>query len=566
MNGVEGVHEARPLILIRGFGGLGTADERRVAYQGFNDGTVYPQKRGENFIYEGLVLRLLKSDWQYQDATNIVSYHSRPQAAPEVLPPELAGLRTFFEGRLVADPAMALDIVRQMRSVSNTIWVFRYYDFEDRSFSTYGAELVRLIDFIRALAGELNQPTPKVDVIAHSMGGLIVRHAVQVDYPRLKGGAARVAEEHINKIVTLGTPHQGISFQVLDQLGGLGASEELEAFAPDGVAATSRDPRAWSFLTFDDHMDPRRLLTVVGTNYRTYGNGAASLLNRLAAVPGEFGPRYNRSDGLVKQAYAQVPGAPRTFIHKCHGGEDSLVTSRESFEVAMRFLHGDVYARLRLVDGRVTRGKDAFGRSEFFLGVCIKPRGVDFELFHQSAEAENCYGPFNSVRLDDDITERGFGWADPAERLVWEGWLDTRARSGAGPARNDLVVRFDVYLGERDSWGLGFSDNRVFQKQYYVQAFSQPELRLYLHTGEQYLSAQRPADATELIRVVDRAARADDDPSVIACESQDGEWLLPVKGTGFEATFGLRLTRVDADISASGSADSPAPTVAPARS
>ena len=47
MNGVEGgVHEARPLILIRGFGGLGTADERRVAYQGFNDGTVYPQKRG----------------------------------------------------------------------------------------------------------------------------------------------------------------------------------------------------------------------------------------------------------------------------------------------------------------------------------------------------------------------------------------------------------------------------------------------------------------------------------------------------------------------------------------
>jgi hypothetical protein len=33
MNGADGdVHEARPLILIRGFGGLGTADERRVAY------------------------------------------------------------------------------------------------------------------------------------------------------------------------------------------------------------------------------------------------------------------------------------------------------------------------------------------------------------------------------------------------------------------------------------------------------------------------------------------------------------------------------------------------------
>lgn len=537
-----GVHDARPLILIRGFGGLGTADERRVAYQGFNDGTVYPHKRGENYIYEGLVLRLLKSDWDYRDATNIVSYHARPQAAPEKLPRELVGVSAFFEGRLVADPAMALDIVRSTRSVANTIWVFRYYDFEDRSFSTYGSELVRLIDFIRALAVELRQPVPKVDVIAHSMGGLIVRHAVQVDYPRLKGDP-RGAEGCINKIVTLGTPHQGISFQVLDQLGGLGAAEELEAFDPDGPAARSADPGAWSYLTFEHHFDPRRLLTVVGTNYRSYGNGAASLLNRLASVPGEYGPRYNRSDGLVKQAYAQVPGAPRTFVHKCHGGEDSLVTSRESFEVAMRFLHGDVRARLRLREGRVTRGKDAFGRSEFFLGVSIKPRGVDFDLFHQSAEAENCYGPFHREDLRDSLTDRGFDWLVPSERVIWEGWLDTSVRR-AGRTANDLVMRLDVYVGERDSWGLGFSDNRVFQKQYYVQAFTDPDVRLFLHTGERYLSDERPSDTAELLRRVQEAS-AGSDEEVVACEQVDGEWMLPVHGTGFEATFGLTLTRED---------------------
>jgi len=537
-----GVHAARPLILIRGFGGLGTADERRVAYQGFNDGTVYPQKRGENYIYEGLVLRLLKSDWDYRDATNIVSYHARPQVAPEELPRELVGLREFFEGRLVADPAMALDIVRSTRSVANTIWVFRYYDFEDRSFSTYGSELVRLIDFSRALAGELGQPVPRVDVIAHSMGGLIVRHAVQVDYPRLKGDR-RAAAEYINKIVTLGTPHQGISFQVLDQLGGLGAAEELAAFDPDGPAARSVGSGAWSFLSLGEHFDPRRLLTVVGTNYRSYGNGAASLLNRLASVPGEYGPRYNRSDGLVKQAYAQVPGAPRTFVHKCHGGEDSLVTSRESFEVAMRFLHGDVRARLRLREGLVTRGKDAFGPSEFFLGVCIKPRGVDFDLFHQSAEAENCYGPFHREDLGDRLTERGFDWLEPRDRVIWEGWLDTRVRR-AGRTANDLVMRLDVYLGERDSWGLGFSDNRVFQKQYYVQAFTDPEVRLFLHTGERFLSDGRPADTAELLRLVEEAS-VGPDGEVVACEQQDGEWLLPVHGTGFEATFGLTLTHED---------------------
>ena len=68
---------ALPLILIRGFGGIGVEDEKRVTYQGFNDGTVYPGKRGENYIYEGLILRFMKSNWQYQDATNVVGYYSK---------------------------------------------------------------------------------------------------------------------------------------------------------------------------------------------------------------------------------------------------------------------------------------------------------------------------------------------------------------------------------------------------------------------------------------------------------------------------------------------------------
>ena len=67
-----------PLILIRGFGGLNVDDERQVAYQGFNEGTVYPHKRGENYIYEGLVLKYLKSQWRYHDATNVVGYYGSP--------------------------------------------------------------------------------------------------------------------------------------------------------------------------------------------------------------------------------------------------------------------------------------------------------------------------------------------------------------------------------------------------------------------------------------------------------------------------------------------------------
>ena len=129
------------------------------------------------------------------------------------------------------------------------------------------------------------------------------------------------------------------------------------------------------------------MLTIVGTNYRTYDTRIASFANRLFSVDNEYGTNYNCSDGLVKQTYAQIPGVPRTFIHKSHSGKDSIVNSREAFEIATRFFFGNLRARLRFVRGKVTRGKDLFGKSEFFLGVSIKPRGVDFELFHQSKEA-----------------------------------------------------------------------------------------------------------------------------------------------------------------------------------
>ena len=41
----ESTRDELPIILIRGFGGLGVADERKQTYYGFNDGTVYPQRR-----------------------------------------------------------------------------------------------------------------------------------------------------------------------------------------------------------------------------------------------------------------------------------------------------------------------------------------------------------------------------------------------------------------------------------------------------------------------------------------------------------------------------------------
>lgn len=508
-----------PIILVRGFGGLSVEDERQEAYQGFNDGTVYPQKRGENYVYEGFVLRLLKSDWKYRDATNVVGFFPTPIGKALGIPKELEKLdRGFFEDSdVVIDPGMAMALLAEPAGdPRQSFWVFRYYDLGERRMELFARALVRLIDFVNALV-ELKKPgtqPAKVNIVAHSMGGLIMREAVQGIYPKL----GRKAADHINKIVTLGTPHKGIVFQIFKQWAAFEAADELKAFLPPDKA-DKRKPSHWSKFAKSFPLD--RLLCVVGTNYRTYAVRSSSALNRLFSVDGEFGATYNRSDGLVKQAYAEIDGAPRTFVHKCHGGPDSLVTSREAFEIASRFFFGDVRVRARLLKARILRGQDFFGRSEFYFGMAIKVRGVDFELFHQSAEAENCYGPFGSLDMTDP--DPAFGWAGP-DRLIWEGWLNSSASRGDG----DLVLRADFYVGERDSFGIGFSDNVVYRKQYYLRAIPAPTFELRLYTGEEF-------------------ARPETEAQYTAAQATLEGWMIQISGTGFSADIGIEFDRIPLD-------------------
>lgn len=552
-----------PLILIRGFGGFNTDDERKLTYQGFTDGSVYPQKQGENYIYEGLILRFMKSHWQYRDATNVVGYYSTEIKSDPILPrkldylqkavnesnlpPQLQSLKGkdvvnkfnrlkeagYFSGnKIVIDPAMALYLIESAEDPCRSVWVFRYYDLKDRQYKAFGQALVRLIDFIRELASIQDGSKPKVNIIAHSMGGLLVREAVQTTYPSMKNeqGESLKAENYINKIVTLGTPHQGVTPQIFRDWIGIEAEEEFERFNLEfqhSATLKNGNRNDASYLYFKDHFPVERLLTVVGTNYRSYSTVAATALNRFLSVPGEYGPNYNRSDGLVKQTYAQIPGAPRTFLHKSHGGFDSLLTCRESFEVATRFFFGNVRSRLRLVDAKITRGQDWFGKSEFFFGVSIKPRGVDFELFHQSKEAENCYGPF----IKDDLSDENvaFPWADN-NKLIWEGYLDTRAiLEDPSISPKDMVLRLDFYVGERDLFGVGFSDNVIFRKQYYVRALLEQPVKLYRHTGEAFAGVGfRPSVEDEMR------------------QTPEG-WEFDVEGTGFKGTFRIEIDRVPPD-------------------
>jgi len=88
-----------------------------------------------------------------------------------------------------------------------------------------------------------------------------------------------------------------------------------------------------------------------------------------------------------------------------------------------------------------------------------------------------------------------------------------------------MVVRIDVYVGERDKYGVGFSDNVIFRKQYYLRAVLGDQLTLFRHTGEQFMQKDKEylPDKEDYMTVAPTG------------------WTFPVGGTGFTATLGIEL-------------------------
>ena len=94
-------------------------------------------------------------------------------------------------------------------------------------------------------------------------------------------------------------------------------------------------------------------------------------------------------------------------------------------------------------------------------------------------------------------------------------------------------MRLDFYVGERDLFGVGFSDNVIFRKQYYIRAVAAPGqdlaasldgIKVYLYRDENFADT---AGADEL-------------------KLENGQWKFKVEGTGFDATLGITVGRVEA--------------------
>jgi hypothetical protein len=331
-----------PIIYVRGYA-MSEAERDETAadpFCGFNFGsTVYRAAIDRNaapkrFVFESPVLRLA-SDFEYSD---VYEHGADIMDADWVPRSGNAGI------------------------AARSVVVYRYYDSGSNLFSqdakaspieVYARGLDTLILRVRDLvcaqeAGALAPEDFRCYLVAHSMGGLVVRAFLQ--NPALGSAAAR---RLVDKVFTYATPHNGIEVGGGFNVPGWLSAHEMNTFNRERMAGYLRLESAYAKYGRVDYLREsafplERMFCMVGTNRSDYE--AAKGLSRTFVGHG--------SDGLVKVANASVWGlddqdnitgsAATAYAYRSHSGFYGIVNSEEAYQNLVRFLFGDVRVELWL--------------------------------------------------------------------------------------------------------------------------------------------------------------------------------------------------------------------------
>lgn len=362
------VSERLPIIYVRGFAGgaAGIDEQTEDPFYGFNLGSTHVRvgAYGEPTFYqfESPLLRLM-IDHDY---------------------------RLFVKGGqrgwLAQQPDDEVDAA--------TIWIHRFYDVsasswggkpQDFSLERAAKDLLDLIELVQRKTG-----SPRVHLVAHSMGGLICRCLIQKVIPDLDHGPSgpKSASDVVERLFTYATPHGGIEFEV-----GFGLFERLRDTFGVAGADIFGPARMWEYLTpgdpgpvpsgwqpqeMPDEVFPKdRIFTLIGTNPQDY-DAARGFASRAVGA---------KSDGLVQIENAYIPGARFAFVHRSHSGRFGIVNSEEGYQNLRRFLFGDLEVTADLVGLELPSqpDDDVVWQAEVELAV----RGLPI-LMHQQVAAHHC--------------------------------------------------------------------------------------------------------------------------------------------------------------------------------
>lgn len=341
--------ERPPIVYVRGFAG-GTHGIEHVVddpFYGFNEGSTHVRVDGEDdavfYSFEGPLLRLLEQEG-YQLLVDGGQRHYLQ--THDQVPAQSVWIHRFYDtaaGYADTDTDPVAGNIDPGASATGA-WTEHAVPY------SIEAAALGLLELIETLQAKTSPQTSRVHLVAHSMGGLIVRCMIQKVIPDKRPGHS--AEEYVDKIFTYATPHAGISLAldggVLENLRDVLHPFGTEIFVPrrmyEYLTPTAQSgngpPDGWYAADLPDDVFPReRVFCLVGTDSTDYG--VALGLSALAVG--------SRSDGLVRIENAQIPGAPNAYVHRSHSGRFGVVNSEEGFQNLRRFLFGDLKVQADLV-------------------------------------------------------------------------------------------------------------------------------------------------------------------------------------------------------------------------
>lgn len=435
-----------PIIYVRGYAMTQSEIEDTVAdpYMGFNLGSCKVRQMWDGkvrkYFFESPLVRLLKQ-FGYKDVYEEGS--DRVVGGPET------------DAQRTTVPYKSIVIYRYYEPSSDDLGTGEKPDMK-RFASGLGELILNLrkriylqeaatvvTDDDRKL-GKLPYDKFRVYLVAHSMGGLVVRAFLQ--NTALGGAEPRGL---VDKVFTYATPHNGIEISLLGNvpnwlsLYGMNTFNRDEAAAVLGLTTEQRDSGAVDIVT---NFDASRIFNLVGTNPGDY-KVAAGL---SSAAVGEA------SDGLVRIANATTRArsktgfvaSPNAFVHRSHSGYFGIVNSEEGYQNLIRFLFGDVRADGRLEVDEITlppavqKEKDANKkvRASYLFEVIISVRGKPWQL-HRRIASENSA----IVRRFDDLfpTDAVTNARHPdraASPMLFSVFLD----SGQSQTGNTLAFAADI--------------------------------------------------------------------------------------------------------------------------
>jgi hypothetical protein len=351
----------------------------------------------------------------------------------------------------------------------------------------------------------------RVYLVAHSMGGLVVRAFLQ---NAAFGGAE--ARTLVDKVFTYATPHNGIEIGILGNIPSWLALYGMNTFNRDVAAQfldlndDQRDNGAVDILT---NFDATRMFNLVGTNPGDY-KVAAGL---SSAAAGEA------SDGLVRIANATTRArsqtgfvaSPNAFVHRSHSGYFGIVNSEEGYQNLVRFLFGDVRADGRLEIDEITLppavqaerddGKEV--HASYLFEVTISIRGKPWQL-HRRTVGENSaiVRRFEELFPTWDAATGKWQPNRAASPMLFNVFLD---RSQSQTQGRTLAFAADVCVRATDYE----VDGLLFFKNYFEGG--------YLFRDMVTLEATPPVDDEEWKIEYQFASQRDQPPKLAAIEEDD---------------------------------------------